>query len=154
MGKQGSWKQVELKDATIFSLTTQIKNLDNKISHTTTSLGSGSSHRKKNSKFMLKDWRIKFKGKEKAVDGVLWYWCSKYIMEGVYNTMYARHPEDKHYEWLKRKKVLKREKRDNEASSNSQTTDAVKTLKLTLSNNLNAAMVANFHCSEAEANDL
>ena len=41
--KLGRWKQVEPKDATIVALTTQINNLENKISRTSNSSGGGSS---------------------------------------------------------------------------------------------------------------
>lgn len=71
MAKQGRWKQVKPKDATIVAMTTQIENLDNKISSSTTSSGSGFSNNNKNATFTLKDWRIQFDGKEKTVDGVL-----------------------------------------------------------------------------------
>ena len=48
----------------------------------------------------------------------------------------------------------KRGKRDKQPLGDSSSTGPAKTAKLTLSNNLKAAMVANFNCSEAEVNKL
>ena len=75
MMRMGRWKQVEQKDATIVALTTQINNLESKINSTSNSLGGGlsGSNNSKNPKFTLDEWRIKFEGKEKTIDGVLWY---------------------------------------------------------------------------------
>ena len=156
MAKLGRWKQVEPKNATIVALTTQIKNLENKIGNTSNSSGGGlpGSNNNKNSKFTLEAWRIKFDGKEKTMDGVLWYWCSKHVIDGVYDGMYVKHLEDKHEEWLERKKGWKKGSKDTTTSNESQSTGVVTTPKLTLSNNLKAAMIINFHCSEAEANSL
>ena len=100
MVKLGRWKQVEPKDATIVALTTQVKNLENKISHASNSSSGGpsGSNNHKNPKFTLEEWRIKFEGKEKTVDGVKLYWCTKHVMDGVYDGMYVKHPEDKHEE--------------------------------------------------------
>ena len=156
MVKLGRWKQVEPKNATILALTTQIKNLENKIGNTSNSSGGGlpGSNNNKNPKFTLEAWRIKFDGKEKTVDGVLWYLCSKHVIDGVYDAMYVKHPEDKHEEWLERKKGWKKGSKDTATSNESQSTCGVTTPKLTLSNNLKAAMIINFHCSEAEANSL
>ena len=155
MVKQGCWKKVEPKDAIIVALTTQIRNLENKISSTTTTLGGGSSasNNNMNPKCTLEGWRIKFDGKEKTVDDVLWYWCSKHVMDRVYDGMYVKYPEDKHEEWLERKKGWKRG--NGKTTSNiSQATGGANTPKLTLSNILKAAMVTTFQCSEAEANYL
>ena len=157
MAKLGRWKQVEPKDATIVALTTQIKNLENKIGNTSNSSGGGlsGSNNNKNPKFTLEAWRIKFDGKEKTVDGVLWYWCSKHVMDEVYDGMYVKHHEDKHDEWLERKKGgWKKGSKDITTSNGSQSSDADTAPKLTLSNNLKAAMVTNFNCSEAQANSL
>ena len=98
--------------------------------------------------------RIKFDGKEKTVNGEKWYWCSKYVMDGVYDRMYVKHREEKHDEWLERKKGWKKGSKSVDTSNFSNSTGAATTPKLTLSNNLKAAMVTNFHCSEAEANSL
>ena len=49
---------------------------------------------------------------------------------------------------------FKQGKRDNDTLSDSSATDATKSPKLTLSNNLKASMVVNFNCSESEANKL
>ena len=88
------------------------------------------------------------------MDGVKWYWCTKHVMDGVYDGMYVKHPEDKHDEWLERKKGWKKGSKDTATSNDAQTTGADTTPKLTLSNNLKAALVTNFNCSEADANSL
>ena len=156
MVKLGRWKQTEPKDATIVALTTQVKNLENRISHASSSSSGGPSgfNNHKNPKFTLDKWRIEFDGKEKTVDGITWYWCTKHVMDGVYDGMYVKHREDKHDEWLERKKGWKKKSNVTATSNGSQSTGAETTPKLTLSNNLKAAMVTNFNCSEAEANSL
>ena len=88
------------------------------------------------------------------MDDVLWYWCSKHVMDGVYDGMCVKHPENKHEEWLERKKGWKKGSKDTATSNEYQSTGAVTTPKLILSNNLKVVMVTNFHCSEAEANAL
>ena len=157
MVKLGRWKQAEPKDATIVALTTQIRNLENKISHPPKASGGGGSSgssNNRNSNFTLDEWRIKFEGKEKTVDSDMWYWCSKHVMDGVYDGMYVKHSEEKHDEWLERKKGWKKGSKDTATSNDAQTTGVDTTPKLTLSNNLKAALVTNFNCSEADANSL
>ena len=97
---------------------------------------------------------MKYDGPEKMINGEQWWWCDYHIMEGVYNGLYVKHPPDEHNDWLKRKKGGKRGKRDKKMSDDCTPTDSAKTAKLTLSNNLKAAMVTNFNCSEVQANKL
>ena len=99
--------------------------------------------------FILEDWRIKFDKNEKTVDGTAWYWCKHHVMDGVYDRLYVKHPENKHDEWVERKKGWKREKCTTNFKTPNQASE-----KLILSNDLKAAMITNFKCTEAEANTL
>jgi len=111
--KQGYWKQVEPKDATIVAITTQITNLEKKISPGTLSGKSNAtnfSNPRSEPKFTLEDWCIVNNGKEKVVNGKTWHWCPHHKMKGVYDGMYVGHPEDENDEWLERKKRWKKKK--------------------------------------------
>ena len=70
----------------------------------------------------------------------------------MYESIYAKHLEDKHDKWIERKKGWKRmEKPTSDAPLSTATPNSQ---KLTLSNNIKVAMVTNSNCTEAQANTL
>ena len=67
--------------------------------------------------------------------------------------MYVTHTPDKHDEWLERNTSWGK-KKSASATSTSASTTSTSTQKLALSSDLKAAMVANFQCTQEEADKL
>ena len=101
----------------------------------------------------MEPWRIVKEGPTKVVDGKTWYWCPHHKREGLYDGMYVTHPPDKHDEWQERKTSWGKKK---SASNTSTPASAASTSaqKLGLSSDLKATMVANFQCTQEEADKL
>ena len=67
--------------------------------------------------------------------------------------MYVTHPLDKHDEWVERKTSWDK-KQSTSATSKLASSTSTSTQKLALSSDLKAAMVANFQCTQEEADKL
>ena len=147
---QRTWKQEESKDSKIIALTTKVETLEAKLAAKDT---NGTSSRLSTPKITIAKWRMTKDGDSKEVDGELWWWCPKHKVDGVYDGLYVKHKPEDHDDWLARKKKSKQAKRDGAPSlqNSSQNTNAK---RLTLSNNLKAAMMSNFQCSEQQADKL
>ena len=92
-----------------------------------------------------------------TVDGKTWWWCPEHKFPGKYDGLYVNHKPEQHADWKanKDKDSKARKERnstpsDNNNSNSKDTTDT----KLTLSENMKAAMVTNFNYSSEEASQL
>ena len=98
---------------------------------------------------------MKYVGDLIVVDGKTWHWCKRHKKEGVYDDLFVTHREDDHDDWLDRKNKWKNKKRQATAPTTTSTSGATPlAYKLTLSNNLKAAMITNFQCTADQADKL
>ena len=162
MVTQGNWRQVEAKDSKIVALLTKVNDLEEQLKSSTSastfasSKSSGTSKSSKNPYFTLDDWRMKKDGDSKVMDGKTWYWCPKHVQEGVYDGLYVTHKPEDHDAWQDRKRNWSKNKSSSGQSSSRTASgnNPSSTDKLTLSNNLKAAMVTNFQCTSEQAERL
>ena len=90
----------------------------------------------------------------KVVNGKTWYWCPKHMRYGVYGGLYVTHPPDKHNEWVENcENWNKRSSSSAKASTDKSSANNIKD-KLTLSNNLKAAMITNFQYTSEQTDKL
>ena len=158
MVTQGSWKQVEAKDSAIVALLTKVNHLEKQLKSSASASSSSSAAGKssKNPYFTLDPWRMNKDGDTKVVDGKTWYWCPRHVLEGVYDGLYVTHPPGDHDAWADRKRNWRKNKSSSGQSSSGNASGAnpSSTDRLTLSNNLKAAMVTNFQCTSEQAERL
>ena len=161
MVKQKLWSQTDSKDAKILALTALNNELkDVKKGSSTGNYGktcagavTGGGAAGKEWTFTLDPWRIVKEDPTKTVIERLWYWSPHHKRDSKYYGMYVAHPPDKHDKWLERKKSWGK-KRSTTATSTPASTTLTATQKLGLSSDLKAAMVANFQCTQEEADKL
>ena len=154
MVKQGSWRSKEASDSKMVALLTKVSDLEAKLQKS--SSGASAGKKGSGSYFTLEDWRLHFDGDSKLVDGKMWYWCKKHKQEGLYDGLYVTHRPEDHDAWVDRKKNWNKRKKPsmNTPSGTASSSDASATSKLTLSNNLKAAMITNFQCTSEQAERL
>jgi hypothetical protein len=147
MVMQKTWKQTESKNAKIVALTTQVQNLEKKLNsgdYKKSSGGNSNHDNKKSSKLNVAEWRLtKTFGNSVVKDDKTWHWCSKQHNKG--KGMYVTHKEEDHTPWQERKK------NDQSKKSNSNNSQGGSNKSMTLSDNLKAAMVSKFKCTEDDA---
>ena len=89
MLKQGNWSKTDEKDAKIMALTTQLTNLEQKLtSNLQTSHDPNSSGKQRTNVEAL---RMVIEGDTKLVNGVTWHWCPHHTLEGTFNGLYMCH---------------------------------------------------------------
>ena len=147
---QKTWKSVDGRDAKLVALATQVKTLEEKLASNkkTGSNDNGTSSTKKKN---IEEWRLtKSQGDSVKKNGTQWYWCPHQHNGG--KGMYVTHKPEEHTvwkdnprKWLSQRKAEKKPKDPNNDSSG-------KSLKL--NDNLKAALVSKFKCSDAEAKQL
>ena len=98
-------------------------------------------------------WRIVKEDPTKIDDGKTCYWCPRYKKEGVYDGICFIHPPNKHDEWSVRKNNW-RKKKTSSSTSTQDSKPSITNQKLGLSSDLKAVIVANFHCTQEEADKL
>jgi hypothetical protein len=143
MSEQKQWDSTASKSPTakIVALATQVEELQKKLNSAT----SKSDTSKKPTTFLeVAEWRkTKSFGNSVTKDGRDWHWCS--IKHNNGKGMYVTHREEDHGNF-----------RRNKPKSSSNSEDSNKENKptnksMTLSDNLKAAMVTKFKCSNEEA---
>ncbi len=145
-----TWKTSDGKDAKIVALTTQLKNLEEKVKNGSSSKSSGSGNDKDGvGKYGIAKWRFnKTLGDKTTRDGKDYWWCTQH-MGG--KGLYVTHKPEDHGQ-------SRRAKADKDSNSGGKSNDKPsndsKTKSLTLSDSLKAAMVTKFKCSEDDAADL
>ena len=136
------------------ALLTKVTNLEEKLKNSSSS--SIVDQKGRSAYFTLDDWRTKFDGDSKVVAGKTWHWCKRHTQEGVYDGLYVTHKQEDHDVWVDcRKNWNKNKKPSAGAPSDSNKSGSTPSAdKLTLSNNLKAAMVTNFQCTSEQAEKL
>ena len=150
---QKTWKSVDVKDAKLVALATQVKSLEDKLSKRNNGAGGsdnsnngGKDNKNKSSK--IAEWRTcKTLGDSVKKDGTQWYWCPHQHNNG--KGLYVTHKPEDHTEWKNNPKQWLKKRSGQEKSTNS---GGDKTLKL--NDKLKAALVTKFKCSDAEAKQL
>jgi hypothetical protein len=144
MYKQKIWNNNDGSNAKIVALTTALEDLKAKFNTSKNSNHNDScshDHSKKGSYLEVAEWRKKKSfGDSVKKDGRQWYWCS--IGHNKGKGMYVTHKEEDH------------NKRYSSKSSNSDSSNKNKEKSMTLSDNLKAAMVSKFKCSDSDADKL
>ena len=155
MVMQGNWKNVDGKDSKMVALITKVNDLEEKLKNKTSTSNQQTPGQPSNKKNSIEDFRMKYVGDSIVVDGKTWHWCKRHKKEGVYDGLYVTHREDDHDDWLDRKNNWKNKKRSATAPTTTSTSGATPSAdKLTLSNNLKAAMITNFQCTADQAEKL
>ena len=152
-----SWKLELQKTDQIVILTTKLKDLEAKISKQSSNTNTNGSYPKGNGQhYTVKPWRLEYKGEKVEVGGRIWNFCRGDHWSGgiKYNGMYCQHKTEEHDAWRKEMdaekqkngyssevKVIEGPKTDETPSaSKEETLKAAKTLKLGLSDSLQAAL--------------
>ena len=141
-----TWKQEEPKNAKIDALTTQVKSLQDKLNNGQfmKKEGKGNIH--------IAPWRLtKTLGDKVERDDKTWHWCGQQHNEG--KGMYVRHHPDDHTTWKERNRKKKDDDKTNEPASDNKKKPGSSD-KLSLSDNLKAAMMTKFKCSTDDADKL
>ena len=145
------WNSNATKDSKIVALTTQVEELKKKWSNKNKGGGgkdNGPGSRDK-VKLDVAEWRkTNNLGAKVTKDGKDWWWCPHQHNGG--KGLYVTHPPDKHVEWQERRS--KRGKDDK--SKDGKPSGGKFNKNMTLSDNLKAAMVSKFKCTEAEASSI
>ena len=167
MAKQKLWKQTDSRDDTILVLTTLAHQIQKERGGSTAGQGSGISTYAgtvvggdtkthvagSSTKFALKPWRIENKGQTKIFDGMTWHQYPHQKTVDVYDGIYVNYKSKDHDAWVNHKKnwgEIKTPGATSSAGSQSSMADQ----KLGLSSDLKAVMVANFQCTQEEADRL
>ena len=111
----GTWARELGEVNQIIALTTQVRELSNKMKDTvalatgassSTTAGAppstGRAGRHNGGAWTVAEWRLKYDGdSKKSPDGHMYHWCKEDHWSGgkVHNGMYARHEPGKHKEW-------------------------------------------------------
>jgi hypothetical protein len=150
MVEKGKWKSGESKDAKLVALTTQLDDLKKRFNKEGKKTGGGGGKSTNDSddfatKYKIDKWRLsKSFGVSTERDGKTWHWCSKHNSN---KGLYVTHKEEDHG---KRNQMNSNPGTSSSGSSSSKP-DAK---KLTLSDNLKAAMCSKFKCSAEDAAQL
>ena len=169
----GAWKVELSKNSQLIALTTQVSELENKLSKLNTASGSSKQNEQApaqgNNKYVFELWRLS-KVDNKAEhnmierDGKTWYWCNdhRYKNKGVVsNGMYVTHKPQDHEQWrLNKEKGNRKKGKSNSAESTpAPVNDKPKPAtvlndsaasKLSLSKSLQAALVTTAGISESQ----
>jgi hypothetical protein len=142
MVKQKNWKTTESSSSKIIALATQVKDLQDQLSKS--SSGSQKQTSDKKTPFLeVAEWRkTKSFGNSVEKDGRQWHWCS--IRHNNGKGLYVTHKEEDHHTKYPPKSgnSLSKEKPAAAGSTNKS---------MALSDNLKAAMVSKFKCSASDA---
>ena len=149
MSEQKIWDTPNSSSAKIVALSTQVKDLEKKLQ------ASGSSNKPKGDAAKPKqflevaEWRkTKSFGNSIFKDDRQWHWCS--IKHNNGNGMYVTHKEEDHGNFRRKEPSATPPADKSSASSSKPATNK----SMTLSDNLKAAMVSKFKCSNKEASKL
>ena len=149
MSEQKIWDTPNSSSAKIVALTTQVKNLEQKLQSGSSNTTNKDTNKPK--QFLeVAEWRkTKSFGDSIEKDGRQWHWCS--IKHNNGNGMYVTHKEEDHGKF-KRNNSGSNSSKDKPAAQESSKPTTNKSM--TLSDNLKAAMVSQFKCSSADADKL
>ena len=96
----------------------------------------------------IKAWRMKKTEDEIKKQVKTWYWCSHHKLDGVYDGLYVTHKLEDHEEWKKNKFKFRRSKfARGKKNNNSEEKDKDDEKKLTINDNLKAALLT--HCDSS-----
>jgi hypothetical protein len=145
MVRQKNWKTSDSSNSKIVALATQVKELQEQLSKSSSG-ASKPSNDKKTPFLEVAEWRkTKSFGDSVEKDGRQWHWCS--IRHNNGKGLYVTHKEEDHYSKYPPKSgtVPSTEKPTVKSSTNKP---------MSLSDNLKAAMVSKFKCSASDAEKL
>ncbi len=166
----GAWKVELSKNLQLIALTTQISELESKISKL--SINSGSSKQNEetpardSNKFIFELWhlnKVNNKAERNIIehDGKTWYWCNNHCYNNkdvMTNRMYVTHKPQDHEQWRLNKEKRKKWK-SSSADSDSMTSEKSKSVsglndsaasKLSLSKSLQAVLVTTAGITESQ----
>lgn len=147
MAKDKSWSTSSEKDSKIVALTTKVEMLQEQINKNKDS-SSGAPPSGGGKALRVAEWRLTNNlGPSVKRDGKEWHWCPHQHNNG--KGMYVTHKPGDHVDWQENKRRKKQQAGDNDKNGNS---DDKK--KMTLSENMKAAMVTKFKCSPADADSI
>jgi hypothetical protein len=145
LSEQKQWETAASKseNSKIVALTTQLEELKKTVQASQSSDGTKSKSAGKNQYLEIAEWRkTKSFGDSVTKDGRDWHWCS--IKHNNGKGMYVTHREEDHGNFRRNKKEASPATNSDKASKSSNKT-------MTLSDNLKAAMVTKFKCSDEDA---
>ena len=154
MVENKTWKMKEADDSKLVALTTQVKELKEKLNSQSSGKdnnpGSGSGSKRQ----PIAEWRLKkTQGDKLTKDGTTWYWCPHQHNNG--KGMYVTHKPENHTSWYEnRKNRGKRDKNGKKSDDKDKDTKPSGEKKLILCDKMKAAMVTRFKCSSDDAEKL
>ena len=151
-----TWKHEIAESSQVIALATQMQKLQNDMKSTialataasaakssTPNNDAAPNHRGKRQPYTVKEWRLKFDGEEKEVDGKTWYWCKSDHYSGgkVHNGMYATHKTCDHDKWRKEQDERNAQKYSGKRTGTPSASDSEPAAKkLALSDKLRTAL--------------
>jgi hypothetical protein len=139
---QKTWNNSQSKNAKLVALSTQVKDLQQKLKSNGGQTGGTGGAKK----YPIAEWRLKKSfGAEVEKDGKKWYWCHHQHNDG--KSMYVTHKPEDHTSWKDRKNTNRNKKSNGNGGDPSNN-------NLQLDDKLKAALVSKFKCSEVEAKNL
>jgi hypothetical protein len=149
MSEQKIWDTPSSSSANIVALSTQVKDLEKKLQASNSSDKPKENANKPRQFLEVAEWRkTKSFGDSIFKDDRQWHWCS--IKHNNGNGMYVTHKEEDHGKFHRKDTNTKPSTDKPSASSSKASTNK----SMTLSDNLKAAMVSKFKCSDEEASKL
>jgi hypothetical protein len=145
LSEQKQWETVASKseNSKIVALTTQLEELKKTVQASQSSGVNKPKQGEKNQYLEIAEWRkTKSFGDSVTKDGRDWHWCS--IKHNNGKGMYVTHREEDHGNF-------RRSKKDAPPATNSDKASKSSNKTMTLSENLKAAMVTKFKCSNEDA---
>ena len=158
------WDTKDPKDAKIMALTTQVEQLvaaqQQMLAYTTqkkVTFSTPNEAPKDGDYLSIKAWRMKKTEDIIQQHGKTWYWCPHHKVEGSYDGLYVTHKPDEHDEWKKNKFQFRRNKfsRDKKMDAEEdKSEDESSEKKLTISDNLKAALLTHCDLTGAQINEI
>ena len=168
--KQG-WAEELSKHDQVLALTTTLESQGKEIEELkrqrSTPVSDQNTHPQgRKPPFVVKPWRLKYKGEEVEVEGRKWYWCTKdHWSDGVkYNGMYCDHTTEEHDSWRKEKDADKNKRfkaREEEPTikvikgpNEKPSSPDAKGKKLALSNSLQSVLTTEYGLTPDQFNHM
>ena len=140
-----TWTTRDPKDAKIIALTTKLEQLT-KVFESAIDGDSGgaaaftTTNQKKGRKINIEDWRKKKGAASVERGGKTWHWCSHHKFPGQFDGLNVTNPPGEHDKWKARKDEERKKRANSKTENTKKSGDGTKKQRLTLSNNLKAAL--------------
>ena len=153
-----TWTHKDPKDAKIIALTTKLEQLTKVFASALDGDSGGAAAftttNQNKGKIDIEDWRKKKGAASVERGGKTWHWCPHHKFPGQFDGLYVTHPPSEHDKWKARKDEERKKRSSGKTDNTKKSGDGTKKQRLTLSNNLKAALSTCGNLTGAQAKAL